>query len=87
MSNNEQDKLKMSDELISFVLTKDELASILHILSFSKEVFSQMAADMHKVGNEKASTVYVARSQLSDHLYNKFDAINEIGEPTSKQVH
>lgn len=71
----------------SVVLTSDELFSMIQVLSFSREVFSQMAYDCKTLGDDRAATVWGARSELSYMLFKKFRDVAEIGEPVSNEVH
>lgn len=78
---------EVEPDCISLSLSSEEIISLTQILAFAKEVFAQMSNDLFKEGNEKASSMYSARSQLSAILYNKFNALNNIGEPVSRDLH
>lgn len=82
-----QEKEPIESGLYSFTMNEDELFSVIQILSFSKEIYNQMALDMIKVGNADAGDIYTARAQLSAILHNKFNLLKEIGEPSSRHVH
>ncbi len=71
----------------SLVMSAEEMLSMIQILSFSREVFEQMAVNCHREGDEKGMQVYGARSKLSWMLYEKFRDVAGIGEPSSDQVH
>lgn len=77
----------LGDELISAVLTMEELVSATQLFGFSKDLFAQMAVNSANEGNEQMSQVYAARAQLSLTLYAKFKTLASIGEPDSRQVH
>lgn len=70
-----------------FVMTNDEVFSLVQILSFSRDVFKQMSMNCAIEGDIKAETVYAARSELSNILYEKIRTLASIGEPTSRALH
>jgi len=78
--------LLRADEF-SLVFTADEMLSIINILSFSKDIFDQMAQSLNKEGDPKAGEVFSARAVVSQIIYGKFRDAAEIGEPTSREVH
>lgn len=85
MKSNDKGELTADD--ISFILSQEEIVSLLQVLYFSREVFNQMALEMDQVGKTGIGKVYSARATLSSILYNKFNVINQIGEPISKDLH
>jgi len=72
---------------LTFVLTRDEVFSLIQILSFSRDVFKQMSLDRAVEGDVKSEAAYAARSQLSELLFTKIRQIASIGEPTSRAFH
>jgi hypothetical protein len=63
------------------------MLSVLQILSFAKEIFEQMSKNLAVEGDTKTGDVYLARSQLSELLFKKFQSVVEVGEPESKHLH
>ena len=83
----EKPRLIVPEGCYSLILSKDELVSAIQTLGFSKELFTQMALNCRKDGDEQSAKVYSARSELSWLLYRKFKVVAGIGEPTSSEVH
>ncbi len=71
----------------SMELRTDEILSAIQILAFSVEIFDKMSRNCEKDGDLVTAEAYLARSQLSALLYEKFKTVAEIGEPTSREVH
>jgi hypothetical protein len=71
----------------SMVFTADEMLSVINILSFSKEIFNQMAATLEKEGDLKSGEIYTARAIMSQLIYAKFRDTAAIGEPTAREIH
>jgi hypothetical protein len=80
-------KLVQGDEF-SVVLNANELLSLIQLLSFSKDVFENMAINTLRDGGDKVvQASYSARAQLSLALSQKFRDLANIGEPQSREVH
>ena len=70
-----------------FVMSDEEVFSLVQILAFSKDIFKQMSLNCAKDGDAKAEGIYAARSELSEILFDKIRTIASIGEPTSRALH
>jgi hypothetical protein len=76
-----------NDSQYSFLMSAEEVYSMVQILSFSKDIFAQMSLNYTNEGNQKAAAVFAARSELSKILYKKISDMASIGEPTSREIH
>lgn len=72
---------------LTFVMSRDEVYSLVQILGFSRDVFKQMSLNCGLEGDKQAEEAYAARSELSLILFNKIRQIASIGEPTSRAFH
>ena len=77
----------VKDNEHTFIMTNEEVFSLVQILSFSRDIFKQMSLNCAVEGDTKAEAVFAARSELSDILYGKIRQIASIGEPTSRAFH
>ena len=68
-------------------LTAEEMLSAIQILSFSKDMFEQVALESSKSGDEKSTLVWSARANLSMLLWLKLRDVASIGEPSSGELH
>ena len=81
------DKDPLDVEYIPLMLTPDELYSMIQILSFSREIFEQLAITSEKDGKEQARALYAARAQLSSLLYDRLKSVSRAEEPVSRTLH
>lgn len=86
-SESLQTKPNIEPDLYSLTMSSKELISLMQILSFAKQVFEQMAVNLDKEGQLEEAKTYIARSHISEVLFNKFQMLADIGEPTSRDVH
>ena len=77
----------LKEGTFTLVLSSEELVSAMQILSFSKELYEQMAVDTAKTGDTKGVLMWSARANLSTMLYAKLRDVASIGEPSSKELH
>ena len=71
----------------TLILSADEAVALMQILSFAKNVFAEMASNLHKENNAKDAEVMSARSSLSDILFSKIRSVASMGEPESRELH
>ncbi len=69
-------------------LSPDEIYSTIHILSYSKEIFTKMAIEVfNEKGESKEQTTYLARAKISEILCDKFMAAYSMATDGSKMLH
>lgn len=71
----------------TFIMTSNEVFSLVQILNFSRDLYKQMSANCAAAGDIKGEAAFAARSELSDILFAKVRKIASIGEPTSRALH
>jgi hypothetical protein len=82
-----QDMPPVNDGHYTLVMSIDEVVSMIQILAFSKELFSQMAINAAETKDTKGQAVFTARSELSAILFSRIRALTGIGEPSSRELH
>ena len=70
-----------------FVMSTEEIFSLVQILAFSKDIFKQMSINVGIEGDLKGQEAFAARSELSAILLKKVSDIVNLGEPTSRDLH
>jgi hypothetical protein len=81
---NESPATKLEGHPIN--LSDDELFALIQILSFSKELFTQMSLNAEKEGKDKESAVFKARTLQSDILYRRLKLIVELEDSTTPRI-
>jgi hypothetical protein len=71
----------------TLILSNDEVIALMQILSFSKNVFAEMALNAQKENHMKDAEIMSARSTLSDIILSKIKVAAAIGEPESRELH
>lgn len=79
---NEED-----EELVSIQMSKEELASLITILSLSSETFNTLAEAAIQENNQKLLDSMQARYQISQIFAKHFSDFLKIPEPQSKLKH
>lgn len=78
----------VTESEFSCVLNTEEMIALIQILSFSKDIFDNMAVTaMKEKATAEIQKMYATKAQASFILFQKFRDIANIGEPKSRDVH
>jgi len=76
-----------NEGFISLEISPDELARLVALLQFSKDLFISVASDALNKSDSATFDAYASKAKDAEHMFARFGTLAQIGEPDNREVH